>query len=78
MTKSTGLVNLLTGKRQALDSAMVLAGRIRSHSPQAVRITRRVIQATPGLDDRAAFTVRDPLTVPVSAGRTRQRPRSPW
>ncbi|MGW7383156.1 enoyl-CoA hydratase-related protein [Streptomyces sp. NPDC054794] len=60
-----GLVNQLTGEGKALEGAITLAGRIRVNSPQAVRITRQVVEATHGLDDHTAFTVQDPLTEPV-------------
>ncbi|MFH8837150.1 crotonase/enoyl-CoA hydratase family protein [Streptomyces sp. NPDC017868] len=60
-----GLVNQLTDEGEALDGALALAARIRANSPQAVRITRRVVNATGGFDDHAAFTVQDPLTAPV-------------
>lgn len=60
-----GLVNRLTDEGKALDAALTLAGRIRAHSPRAVRITRQVVQATRGLDDHEAFSVQEPLTAPV-------------
>ncbi|WP_330299701.1 crotonase/enoyl-CoA hydratase family protein [Streptomyces sp. NBC_00503] len=60
-----GLVNRLTGEGGALDAALALAGRIRANSPEAVRISRRVVEATRGCDDQAAFSVQDPITAPV-------------
>lgn len=60
-----GLVNQLVGEGKALDAALTLAGRIRANSPQAVRITRRVVKAIRGLDSQAAFSIQDPLTAPV-------------
>ncbi|MER5868382.1 crotonase/enoyl-CoA hydratase family protein [Streptomyces sp. NPDC002044] len=60
-----GLVNRLTGEGEALDAALALAARVRAHSPQAVRITRQVVEVTRGLDAAAAFAVQDPLTAPV-------------
>lgn len=62
-----GLVNQLTGEGKALDAAITLGGRIRAHSPQAIRITRQVVDVTRGLDEHEAFTVQDPLTEPVFA-----------
>ncbi|MFD9455203.1 crotonase/enoyl-CoA hydratase family protein [Streptomyces sp. NPDC059985] len=60
-----GLVNRLTGEGEALDAALALAARVRANAAQAVRITRQVVEATRGLDDRSAFDVQDPLTAPV-------------
>ncbi|MFF3015646.1 crotonase/enoyl-CoA hydratase family protein [Streptomyces sp. NPDC057939] len=62
-----GLVNQLSGQGKALDAALALADRILANSPQAVRVTRQVVEATRGLDDHTAFTVQDPLTTPVFA-----------
>ncbi|MCX5077487.1 crotonase/enoyl-CoA hydratase family protein [Streptomyces sp. NBC_00513] len=60
-----GLVNQLTDEGDALDAAIALAARIRVNSPDAVRITRRIVEVTRGLDDHAAFAAQDPLTAPV-------------
>ncbi|KOU39101.1 enoyl-CoA hydratase [Streptomyces sp. WM4235] len=60
-----GLVNQLTDEGDALDAAIALAARIRANSPDAVRITRRIVEVTRGLDDHAAFAAQDPLTAPV-------------
>lgn len=60
-----GLVNRLTPEGQALDAALALAGHVQAHSRDAVRITKRIVQDTRGLDDHAAFTVQTPLSTPV-------------
>ncbi|WP_406124107.1 crotonase/enoyl-CoA hydratase family protein [Streptomyces sp. NBC_00989] len=60
-----GLVNQLTSEGKALDAALALAARVQAHSPQAVRITKQIVQDTHGLADRAAFAVQDPLSAPV-------------
>ncbi|WP_330456258.1 crotonase/enoyl-CoA hydratase family protein [Streptomyces sp. NBC_00820] len=60
-----GLVNQLTAPGKAMAGALDLADRVRAHSPLAVQATKRIVQATRGLDDTTAFTVQDPLSDPV-------------
>lgn len=61
-----GLVNQLTGEGKAVRAALALADRVRANSPDAVRVTRRIVEATRGLDDHAAFAVQDPLSEPLA------------
>ncbi|MGX9889329.1 crotonase/enoyl-CoA hydratase family protein [Streptomyces sp. NPDC002276] len=60
-----GLVNQLTPEGEAVHAALALAGRVQAHSPDAVRITKQIVQDTRGLDDHTAYTVQDPLSTPV-------------
>ncbi|MFJ9893870.1 crotonase/enoyl-CoA hydratase family protein [Streptomyces sp. NPDC091280] len=62
-----GLVNQLTSEGKALDAALALAARVQAHSPEAVRVTKRIVRDTQGLADGAAFAVQDPLSAPVFA-----------
>ncbi|MFJ7966585.1 crotonase/enoyl-CoA hydratase family protein [Streptomyces sp. NPDC096324] len=64
-----GLVNRLTPEGGALDAAIALAERVQAHSPDAVHVTKRVVQDTRGLDDHTAYTVQDPLSAPVFTTR---------
>jgi enoyl-CoA hydratase len=60
-----GIVNQLTGEGRALDAALALAERVQTHSPEAVRVTKQIVQDTRGLDDHTAYAVQDPLSTPV-------------
>lgn len=60
-----GLVNRLTPEGEALQAALALADRVQAHSREAVLVTKRIVQDTRGLDDRAAYAVQDPLSAPV-------------
>jgi enoyl-CoA hydratase len=50
-----GLVNELVEPGQALDAALVLAGRVAANAPLAVRETLRLMLELPALDDETAF-----------------------
>ncbi|MGW2587613.1 crotonase/enoyl-CoA hydratase family protein [Streptomyces virginiae] len=60
-----GLVNQLTREGQALDTALTLADRVQAHSRDAVHVTKQIVRDTRGLDDHTAYTVQDPLSIPV-------------
>ncbi|MCJ0873454.1 crotonase/enoyl-CoA hydratase family protein [Streptomyces sp. AP-93] len=62
-----GLVNRLTPEGRALEAALALSARIQAHSPDAVHLTKQIVQNTRGLDDHAAYSVQDPLSTPVFA-----------
>ena len=50
-----GLVNELCEPGQALETALVLAGRIAANAPIAVRETLRLMTELPGVDEETAF-----------------------
>ena len=50
-----GLVNELVEPGQALDAALVLAGRVAANAPLAVRETLRLMLELPALNDETAF-----------------------
>lgn len=61
----SGPVNHLTAPGAAGVAAIDLARRISANAPLVVRATMRIVRATAGLHDRAAFATQNERTAPV-------------
>jgi len=64
-----GLVSDLAPPGQALDAATTLARRIAQNAPLALAAAKKVLRASQGLDDPAAFARQDDLIAGLTSSQ---------